>query len=137
MDAHTAARGHYIDMEVVKRLLKGVDFLVLTLGAIVLPAVMAPQTGDDGRVAIEIGFFAAVLSLGSILVMRGLELYEPKALSAGLRSAGLSFACCILTGAVLQAAVGLFALGPGAPATLPHLAGAGHRTSGDHQQPGP
>ena len=99
--AERRAEGHksYIDVEVLQRLLKGLDFIVLcfasfviTLGAARLPA------GPDNDAFI--GFFALELVLLAMFLMRSLGLYEIASLRRGLRSIALSFAACLMSAIV-------------------------------------
>ena len=111
--AESRAEGHksYIDVEVLQRLLKGLDFGVLGLGAFVLTVGLAhmPATADHDAL---IGFFALELVLLSMFAMRALGLYEVAALRHGLRCIALSFAACLLAGGVnyLVAELGLIDL---------------------------
>jgi Undecaprenyl-phosphate glucose phosphotransferase len=82
-----------IDADVVQRLAKAADFLVLTFGCVALTLLLAP----DGLPA-AIGFFALLTSFSSLLALRGLGLYVPKAWAHGLRTAIKSAAVCIIVG---------------------------------------
>ena len=73
----------YVDEEVVQRLLKSVDFMVLSLTALVLTTILvqAPHVPNEGAIT---GLFSLVLALLGIMIVRDLHLYEPKTLVNGL-----------------------------------------------------
>ncbi|WP_119388905.1 undecaprenyl-phosphate glucose phosphotransferase [Taklimakanibacter lacteus] len=84
-------RRSYIDVEVLQRLLKGLDFIVLALGGLAITFGLAPRTpGNDAL----IGFFTLELTFLCMLAMRSLGLYDIAALRHGLRSILLSLATC-------------------------------------------
>lgn len=84
-------RRSYIDVEVLQRLLKGLDFIVLALGGLAITFGLAPRMpGNDAL----IGFFTLELTFLCMLAMRSLGLYEIAALRRGLRSIPLSIALC-------------------------------------------
>jgi len=108
------AEGHksYIDVEVLQRLLKGLDFIVLGLGALTITFGLTRIFTQDNDALI--GLFALELIFLCMLVMRGLSLYEIASLRNGLRSIVLSIAACFAVGALnyLLARAGLLDLPP-------------------------
>jgi Undecaprenyl-phosphate glucose phosphotransferase len=88
-------RKSYIDVEVLQRLLKGLDFIVLGFAGLVITLGMArlPAMPDNDAL---IGFFTLELVLLSMFAMRILGLYEIASLRRGLRSIILSFAACLV-----------------------------------------
>lgn len=100
----------YIDVEVVQRLLKGLDFVVLALIGLTLTFGMASKAGNEPLV----GFFALELTFLSMLALRSLGLYGVASLRHGLRSILLSIATCAIAGGMnyLLARLGLLDLPP-------------------------
>jgi Undecaprenyl-phosphate glucose phosphotransferase len=94
-----------IDVDVVQRIAKAADFIVLTVGALVLTTVLA----TPGQPA-AVGFFALLACLTSLLALRGLGLYQPKIWTRGLVTAATSFAVAAIAGAVLFTLAKLSAL---------------------------
>ncbi len=86
------------DVEVVQRLAKGLDFVVLTCGALVLTMVMA-QPGTPEAV----GFFALMVAFASLLGVRGGGFYEPHTWSKGFVTAVQTSAIAIVVGGLLYA----------------------------------
>ena len=80
-----ARRSPYIDVEVAQRLLKALDFIILSLGAlaITLDTVRLTSARDNDAL---IGFFCLELVLLSMLAMRSLGLYEITSLRNGSSS---------------------------------------------------
>jgi Undecaprenyl-phosphate glucose phosphotransferase len=72
----------YVDEEVVKRLLKFLDFAVFFSTALILSTIFVrlPSTPNQGAV---VGFFALQIALLNVFVIRDLQLYEPKLLVNG------------------------------------------------------
>ncbi len=85
-----------IDSDVVQRLAKGADFVVLTTGALVTSLLMAAPGQAE-----TIGFFALVVAFASLLGVRGLGLYVPRVWANGLLTAAKSFSIAALVGAVM------------------------------------
>ena len=77
-----AAALKYVDEEVVKRLLKVLDFAVFFSTALVLSTIFARLPGVPNQGAI-IGFFALQVALLSVFIIRDLQLYEPSSLVNG------------------------------------------------------
>ena len=102
-------RKSYIDVEVLQRLLKGLDFIILALGGLAITFSLAPKIpGNDAL----IGFFVLGLTFLSMLAMRSLGLYEIAALRHGIRAILLSIVACGASGALgyLLARLGLIDL---------------------------
>ncbi len=89
-----------IDADVVQRLAKAADFCVLMGGAVVLSTLLAAPGHPEA-----VGFFALMLTFGSLLAMRGLGLYVPRVWAKGFKTAAISAAVCCLAGAALYAVV--------------------------------
>ena len=85
-----------IDADVVKRLAKMADFMVLLLASL-LPASVLARAGHPEA----IGFFALLVTFSSLLALRGLGLYVPKVWANGLLTAAKSAAVCCLAGTLL------------------------------------
>ncbi len=85
-----------IDADVVKRLAKATDFIVLLLASL-LPATMLARAGHPEAT----GFFALLVTFTSLLSLRGLGLYEPKVWANGLLTAAKSAAVCCIAGSLL------------------------------------
>lgn len=107
----TEQRLSYIDVEVLQRLLKVLDAIVLGLGALAITfgTVHFPSLGGTDAL---IGFFTLELVLLSMLVMRSLGLYEIASLKSGTRSIARSLAVCLACGSLnyLLAQLGLLDL---------------------------
>jgi len=89
-------RKSYIDVEVLQRLLKGLDFIILALGGLAITFRLAPKVpGDDAL----IGFFVLGLTFLSMLAMRSLGLYDIASLRNGIRSILMSIVACGASGA--------------------------------------
>lgn len=93
-------RRRYVDIEVVQRLLKGADSLVMSLGAIAVSVATATSLENPDAAAI-IGFLALEIAFLSILAMRSLGLYEPRALLDAVKNAALSLAASYVAGGAL------------------------------------
>ncbi|MGE0239168.1 MAG: sugar transferase, partial [Parvibaculaceae bacterium] len=104
-------RSPYIDVEVLQRLLKTLDFLVLGLAALTITLGTARTVSGRNDEAL-IGFFSLELVLLSMLALRSLGLYEIAALRNGFRSIAVSLAACLACGVVnyLLAEIGLLDL---------------------------
>ena len=104
-------RSSYIDVEVLQRLLKALDAVVLGLGALTITFAMAEVAPTSDHDAL-IGFFTIELVLLSMLVMRSLGLYEIATLRNGPRSIALAIAVCLACGTLnyLVAHIGLLDL---------------------------
>lgn len=87
-----------IDIEVVQRLIKGLDFVVLTIGALVLTVLMAAPGKPEA-----VGFFALLVAFASLLGVRGLGLYNPRSWPRGLTTILQSTAVTTLLGGALYA----------------------------------
>jgi Undecaprenyl-phosphate glucose phosphotransferase len=85
-----------IDVDVVQRLAKAADFCILMLSALLLTTLMA-QPGHPEAV----GFFALLMTFGSLLAIRGLGLYVPRVWARGLKTAAISSAVCCMAGAAM------------------------------------
>ena len=72
----------YVDEEVIKRLLKVLDFTVFFFAALVFSTLfsMLPTVPNQSAV---VGFFAVITALLNIFIIRDLELYESKSLVNG------------------------------------------------------
>ncbi|HTN98183.1 MAG TPA: undecaprenyl-phosphate glucose phosphotransferase [Nordella sp.] len=113
VERRAEGRKSYIDVEVLQRLLKGLDFIVLFLGGFTITIGLArlPAVADNDAL---IGFFALELALLSMLAMRSFGLYDIASLRSALRSIVFSFAACLLSGILnyLLARLGLIDLPP-------------------------
>ena len=87
-----------IDSDVVQRLAKSADFVVLTGGALVLTTALA-QPGQPEAV----GFFALLVAFACLLGMRGLGLYAPRQWAQMGWTTASSIAICVVAGAALFA----------------------------------
>jgi Undecaprenyl-phosphate glucose phosphotransferase len=72
----------YVDEEVVKRLLKVLDFVVFFTTALILSTLFANQPPVPNQGAI-IGFFALEIAFLCVFIIRDLKLYEPQFLVNG------------------------------------------------------
>jgi Undecaprenyl-phosphate glucose phosphotransferase len=91
-----------VDIEVVQRSLKALDFAILGLGALVLTVVQAdPSQREAGS------FLALMLAFATLLMLRGLRLYLPKAWRNGPGSIIRGTAAAALAGGAIFA-LGLF-----------------------------
>lgn len=79
------------DVEVVQRLAKAADLLVLGAGALVLTTLYASKTETHAA-----GFFALLVTLSSMLAVRGLGLYAPRQWAKGFFTAAKSFAAATI-----------------------------------------
>jgi Undecaprenyl-phosphate glucose phosphotransferase len=95
-----AALNRYVDSEVVQRILKVVDFLVLFVAAIFLSVMFSHQPVPDEAAAV-IGFLAAELALLCLFSLRSAGLYDVGALTGGVPTALKAVSVCFVTGAVL------------------------------------
>jgi Undecaprenyl-phosphate glucose phosphotransferase len=108
MSAITApTRGQFIDSDVVQRLIKIADFLGLTAGGLILAAATVQWPGGEQLMASP--FVALVLSLSTMLSLRGAGLYDIRALCRGPRNAVLSLCWGFLVGAAFFAVSGTLA----------------------------
>jgi Undecaprenyl-phosphate glucose phosphotransferase len=85
-----------IDIQVVQRLAKFADLAVLTSGALVLTITHA-QPGQPAA----FGFFALLVAFTSLIAVRGLGLYVPRAWAKGFMTAFKSFAISGVAGGAL------------------------------------
>jgi Undecaprenyl-phosphate glucose phosphotransferase len=96
------------DVEVVQRLAKGLDFVVLTVAALTTTTAMAAPGKPEA-----IGFFALIVAFASLLGIRGGGLYDPRSWTRGFITAVQSAAISIVV------AGALYALSLVTPVTLP------------------
>lgn len=94
-----ATSSRYIDVEVVQRLVKAVDFAVLFTGALLI-TMLATAVPLVGNVPAVIGFLALTLVLAAMLVIRALGLYDVRAFVDWARTAALSIAAAFVAGGV-------------------------------------
>lgn len=94
----TKMKKRIADSEVIKRLTKGVDALVLTLGAMFVTANNLNQF--DLSMPAMIGSYSLLIAFCSMLLIRSLDLYEGRNLAKPLRSMGFTFASICLIGTV-------------------------------------
>jgi Undecaprenyl-phosphate glucose phosphotransferase len=85
-----------IDVEVLQRVIKGIDFAALTFGALVLTMAMAEPGSPEA-----VGFFGLVVAFATMLGVRGLGCYEPRRWSKGFSNALQSTAIATLVGVVV------------------------------------
>ena len=85
-----------IDLDVVQRLAKAADFVVLTGGALVLTTLLARPGQPEA-----VGFFALLVAFCGLLGMRGLGLYAPRQWAQMGWTTASSIAMCVVAGAVL------------------------------------
>ncbi len=85
-----------IDIDVVQRLAKAADFVVLTGGALTLTAALATQSKPE-----VIGFFTLLVALTSLLGVRGMGLYVPRRWANGFETALKSFSIAAISGGAL------------------------------------
>ena len=89
----------YVDREVIQRILKSLDALVLFCASIFISlksAVNIQTTSPE-----VVGFLAAELALICVFSMRALGLYDVKAMTRGIWSALRASACCFIAGGML------------------------------------
>jgi Undecaprenyl-phosphate glucose phosphotransferase len=98
----TALQTKFIDSEVVQRLIKGLDGLMLAAIAAVLTLHHAKNF--DASVPARAGFFALNLALLCLYVQRGFGLYETTSLSRGIRAMTSAFVTTALIGLGFYAA---------------------------------
>jgi Undecaprenyl-phosphate glucose phosphotransferase len=99
-------RSFYVDQEVVQRLLKGADFLVLFVGTMVLflgSSLLIPKD-----IAATIGFLALEVAFGAMIMMRWLGLYTVKVLVSPVRGITSSLATTFVLGAMVFASTHYF-----------------------------
>jgi Undecaprenyl-phosphate glucose phosphotransferase len=113
MIASSAARSRYIDTEVVQRLVKAVDFLSLSIGALLVTITATSHWRESNTPALS-GFFALTLVLAAMLFVRALGLYEVRSLVDWARGVVLATAAAFLVGglAYMVAAWTLLPLDP-------------------------
>ena len=87
-----------VDLEVLQRLAKGVDLVVLFSAGLVLTILMSSK--DNPQAA---GFFALLVAFASLYAIRGLGLYQIGKWNKGILIAGKSFAAASMTGAAAYA----------------------------------
>jgi Undecaprenyl-phosphate glucose phosphotransferase len=99
------ARSGYIDSEVVARLLKGLDFTVLTLITLTVTTLTVLPTEAANQSAL-VGAFTLFLSFLVLLALRSFGLYETRQLAGGqlsiIRSAAATVACGAFSFAVFR-----------------------------------
>jgi Undecaprenyl-phosphate glucose phosphotransferase len=97
----------YVDEEVVKRLLKFLDFTIFFSTALILSTIFAsfPPTPNQGAI---IGFFALQIALLNVFVIRDLRLYEPKSLVNGRWIFGKTSSSILICGFALFTIVDQF-----------------------------
>jgi Undecaprenyl-phosphate glucose phosphotransferase len=84
------------DIEILQRLAKGTDLVVLTVGALGLAVLLGPAGQPEAT-----GFFALLVAFSSLLGVRGLGLYNPRQWAHGFLTAIKSFAVCAVAGALV------------------------------------
>ncbi len=94
--AAPGATTRFIDGEVTQRLMKGVDLSVLILGGVVLGVMFLPMEGPNASAIL--GFLAVVLGLGTVLIIRGLGLYDPRRWGRGAVAAAKSLLAAMAAG---------------------------------------
>ena len=99
----------YVDEEVVKRLLKVLDFAVFFSTALVLSTIFARLPGVPNQGAV-IGFFALQVALLSVFIIRDLQLYEPSSLVNGCWIFGKTFSAILICGFGLFSIIDQFLL---------------------------
>ena len=82
-----------LDLEVWQRLIKAIDGLVLTIGALVLTVLLSTSNIPAAE-----GSFALLVALSSLFAVRGLGLYNLKSWHNGTIVAAKSFAAAALAG---------------------------------------
>ncbi len=82
-----------IDAEVVKRLAKATDFVVLSAGALLLATFLAKPGHPEA-----VGCFSLMVAFASLLGLRGLGLYVPRVWANGLLTAVKSAAVACIAG---------------------------------------
>ena len=97
-----AGAAHYIDPEIVQRLLKATDFIVLFSWATVL-FLLSVQASDNNAFAL-ITFLALEIAFGALLAMRWLQLYDVASLLKPLRGTAIAAGISFVAGAVIAAA---------------------------------
>lgn len=104
LSSSAASHHRYIDVEVVQRLIKIVDFLVLGSSAYLITA-LSIKGAFDGNVPALAAFLVLTLVLATMLSMRSIGLYKINALVDWQRTAFLSLATGLVSGGVFWAAV--------------------------------
>jgi Undecaprenyl-phosphate glucose phosphotransferase len=90
----------YVESEVVQRILKVMDFLLLSATAVVISVLFATRP-VPGEAAVIIGFFAAELALLCLFALRSLGLYQVGALTRGVPTVLKAISVCFVAGAML------------------------------------
>ena len=104
--ASMSARKHFIDGQIVQRLLKVADFAVLGAGALMISLWVTSNSSsaDAASAILLIALIAVLLSLAAI---RALGRYELKQLADGPRSTVYSFCAALIAGSSAFALAGL------------------------------
>ena len=98
----------YVDREVVQRILKFLDAIVLFAASIMIALMSALDLAVTTPEVI--GFLAAELALACVFSMRALGLYDVKALTLGPWTALRATACCFIACGALYVLTHLFLL---------------------------
>ncbi len=105
-DIVQSRQSSYVDPEVVQRLLKCADFLVLFIGTMMLFLGSSMWIPKD--IAATIGFLALEVAFGSMVTMRWLGLYDVKVLVNPVRGITSSLAATFVLGATVFASTHYF-----------------------------
>ncbi len=105
-DLVQSRRSSYVDPEVVQRLLKCADFIVLFTGTMLLFLGSSMWIPQD--IASTIGFLALEVAFGSMVTMRWLGLYDVKVLVNPERGITSSLAATFVLGAMVFASTHYF-----------------------------
>jgi Undecaprenyl-phosphate glucose phosphotransferase len=104
--ASVSARKHYLDGQVVQRLLKGADFMVLGLGALMIASYSAAGAASDATAAAPL-LVALFTAFSAMLAIRAAGLYRLGAFNSPARTAAMSYCAALVASAGALAMAGL------------------------------
>ncbi|MDH3741605.1 MAG: undecaprenyl-phosphate glucose phosphotransferase [Hyphomicrobiales bacterium] len=93
---------HYIDPQIVQRLLKAADFIVLFTWATVL-FLLSTRSTDHNAIALT-AFLSLEIAFSTLLAMRWLQLYDVSSLLKPVRGMAFTAGVCFAAGALIAIA---------------------------------
>lgn len=97
-----ARAAHYIDPEIIQRLLKATDFVVLFSWATIL-FLLSTQSSDHSAIALTT-FLSLEIAFSALLAMRWLQLYEVASLLKPVRGMAITASVSFVAGAAIAIA---------------------------------